>query len=127
MKDRISLWSFYGLYFSEKTRKLVEQKLLDLEKEQKENCNWPFEKLEVHDEKDGKLGFTFTFRNESIKKLEIDMGEKVLFFHSLLSFSNVEYYGPQPNVICLGTYFLKSEKKWFEEYLGQLTEALKKV
>ncbi len=120
----IVLWSFYGLYFSKKIRKIVEQGLKKLEEEEKEKGNWLFTSGNLSN-KDNKLVFTFTFKDGGTRQLEFDIGEKIFCFPTILMHSSVEYYGFTPNIICLGAYFLKSEKKPLQKMVTELEKQLR--
>ena len=108
--EPINLWGFYGLFFSGKIRKIIEQDLLKFEKEKKEEGNWPPKGLNLCD-KNNKFIFTFTFEDESKENIEFEMEERIFFFQTILCFCTVEYYGVLGSATCRGAYFFRSEKE----------------
>ena len=119
--EPINLWGFYGLFFSDEIRKIIEQDLLKFEKEKKEVDNWPPKSLNLRDE-NNKFIFTFTFKDESEEEIEIEVEERIFFFQTILNFCTVEYYGVLGSAICRGAYFFRSEKEKLRMVLKLLLE-----
>ena len=122
-----NLWCFYGFYFSEGIRKIIEQKLIELETKEIDNGNWPFKGSRLRDE-ENKLIFVFELRDGNTRQVEFEIEEKIFFFRTILSFPDkIDYHGIGVTFISRGIYFLKSEKELLQKYLSGLQKALESI
>ena len=122
-----NLWCFYGFYFSEGIREVIEQKLIEIELEEAENGNWPFKSGHLRDE-ENEFIFVFELKDGNIRQEEFEIEEKIFFFQTIPSFpETIDYHGIGTTFICRGVYFLKSEKEPLQKYLSSLQEALESI